>query len=307
LTEISSTAINISHTLFSIIPALPVKSPKTGPSAVWRSNITVAGYQKFDSMSFVTPTEFWMRNECNLYKIDRNGNVICNIESLKIHKDFIHEHFDLHTVTQKGELLFLGDKYIKKLTSQRTVTTLITGDPEAEFTAICSCSNGDILAVMKFNDYSKILRVSEDGISAQVNKEDDEGKDIYNNGRYFIISESKKNEAILTSNGSEVICVDKTGRYEFSYKGHFSEKDFAALSVSTDSLGQILVGHNNHRGSSIHLLEEDGTFLCFLLTNKKDGIHSPLSICACEGELYVLCEGSNKISVYDYQPVKDRE
>jgi hypothetical protein len=287
----------------SIIPASSKQSKKAGPSAVWRSDVTVAGYQKFDSMSFVTPTEFWMRNVRNLFKINATGKVISNNESLKIEKEYVIEAASYHTVTQTGELLFLGDKHIKKLTSEGTVETFITGDQNSNFTAICSCSNGDILAAtVSHDEYVKILRYCKEE-NTQVIQKDDEGNDIYKYNIVYSIAESKKNQDILTSGVSRVIGVEKTGRYKFLYTGHFSERDFRPHCISTDNLGQICVGQSSTKASSIHLLTEDGYFLCFLLTNKIDGIHSPLSIGVNETDLYVLCENSNRISVYDYQSV----
>jgi hypothetical protein len=291
----------MSHAFIYIIPAPSKQSKKTGPTAVWRSHITVEGYQSFSALSFTLPTEIWMRSYLNLLKIDVNGTILFNSERLKIEKELVLESASYHTVTHTGELLFLGDKDIKKLTSEGEVTTLIAGDPEAEFTAICSCSNGDILTAIYYKHSVKILRYSGEGITRVIQK-DDGGKDIYI-FRIDCMTENKKNQDILTSDVYKVIGVEKKGRYKFSYTGHFPEKKFAPQCIATDSLGQIIVGHGYERASSIHLLTENGIFLSFLLTYKENGIVSPLSIGVNESELYVLYKDSNKISVYDYQLV----
>lgn len=256
----------------------------------------MAGYQSFDYMSFVT---FWMMSGTNLLKMDASGNILCNNESLKIESASNDGVF--HTVTQKGDLLFLESNYVKKFTSEETITTLIAADPEATFTCIHSCSDGSILAGVESSDCVKIARYNEEGISIQVIQKDDQGKYIYPYSTWKI-SENKQNQDILTSDFSVVKCVEKTGRYKFSYKGHFTEKYFTPKDISTDSLGQILVCNTAWIALSIHVLNPEGHFICFLLTTKKNGIKTPLSICVNEKELYFLDEDSNRISVYDYQP-----
>lgn len=85
------------------------------------------------------------------------------------------------------------------------------------------------------------------------------------------------------------------------YDGKISTGDmvrFTLRDVCCDSVGHILVADIDNR--LIHLLDEDGHFICYILT-KADNLSYPHGLCVDkEDRLWVAERFSKKIKVFQY-------
>ena len=98
-------------------------------------------------------------------------------------------------------------------------------------------------------------------------------------------------------NGKDaVVVVKKSGQLRFSYTGQ--EKWFRPYGICTDVLGHILVC--DRVSETVHLLDQDGGFLSFLLSHKQR-IMSPRGLCLDnENNLYVGQFFRSTVKVYKY-------
>jgi hypothetical protein len=122
-----------------------------------------------------------------------------------------------HTVTEDGDLLFIEDDYrVCKLTSDGTVTTLLTTDGSANCIH-SSRINGDILV----GSEGRVTRYDRTGRELQVFEEDDKGQSLYK--LPFYITENSNGD-IWSSDWMKqaVVVVDKSGRHRFDYTGRQS-------------------------------------------------------------------------------------
>jgi tripartite motif-containing protein 2/3 len=70
-----------------------------------------------------------------------------------------------------------------------------------------------------------------------------------------------------------VVVVERSGLFRFAYDGGKIYKNtFSPCELDSDSLGNIAI--SDHTNNSIHLLDIDGNFIKYLLT-EKDGISCP--------------------------------
>jgi hypothetical protein len=247
-----------------------------------------------------------------------------------------------HTLTEDGDLLFIDAKNkVSKLTSDGTVTTLITIDRLADCIH-CSRINGDILV----GSHRRVTRYDRTGRKLQAIKDRDRGRvrrylsydwekkevnEWYDNGEYLYDSPEyiteNKNGDIWTSDGYKdaVVVVDKSGRHRFDYKGRqsgrtgrhrFDRKSRHWFDYTdrhrfdyTDFRPRGICTNANGQvlvcdrlNSNVHLLDQDGNFLSLLLTRNQHEIFRPLALCVDDHHnLYLGQEVSNTIKVYKYQ------
>ncbi len=121
--------------------------------------------------------------------------------------------------------------------------------------------------------------------------------DCHNQNNLFMCPEyvtvNKNNDIIVSDFDKHCITVfDSQGRFLYRYgcRGKGIHEFNVPCGVCTNSEGNILVvDYNNQR---IHMLSEDGQFLCFLAT-KEDGIMTPQAVAVNSQGHLVVVDGTN--------------
>ncbi|XP_061171082.1 uncharacterized protein LOC133180627 [Saccostrea echinata] len=249
-------------------------------------------------LSLLPPDKFWA--------CDNRGNLIkCEMEERILRKISTNTGANLcyHTVTREGELLFTDilKRAIYKVNVDMNANKLMsTGDwvPVAIHSSII---NGHILVVMWKNTYMKVTRYNREGKTLQYIQRDVTGKDLYLGVAYIT---ENFNGDICTSDyvANKVVVVTKLGRYRFSYSGKQSQDRFCPNGICTDVMGHILVsdGYVDSHSSSVHLLDMDGHFLSFLLTQDQCPPY-PCALCIdYHNNLWIRSLNSSTVAVFKY-------
>lgn len=152
---------------------------------------------------------------------------------------------------------------IKKKTSLRTVTLLKTENFEDVISIHSSLINGHILVILKktkaTKPFYKITRYDENGLKIQDIDIDERAQgrlDWFHNAH---ITENRNGD-IIFSVKQEVVGIDRSGEHRFTYS---HPEDDTLSDICTDTHGHIIVAYH----TSIHLLNEHGTFRKILLRN----------------------------------------
>nr|XP_022306018.1 uncharacterized protein LOC111112648 [Crassostrea virginica] len=289
---------------------------------VLTSTINVGGTFVVNHISVVSPDKLWVSNRRKLQQLDDTGHVIRTLDD-----EYQYDNDGGgHTVSVEGDLVFIAKVhnsvqptasdglesqkiyYIRKITSDGSITTLLTLDvPDLSPRCIHSSHiNGDLLIGLTA-DYSyswpgRVMRCDKTGKKIGDIELDEEGERLYKGPRY--ITENKINGDIVVSDDwrEALVVVDRSGRHRFDYKGHSTDQSFQPHGVCTDVLGRILVVHtgtdNDWRDvCCISLLDHDGRFLTRLLTEPADlGDFVPRSLCVDDkNNIYVAYDDKIKV------------
>nr|XP_034310388.1 uncharacterized protein LOC117684021 [Crassostrea gigas] len=228
----------------------------------------------------------------NLVQTDLQGNQLQKIQTSGGDEGY-------HTVTQDGDLIYTDkdNKVINRITPENTIIEFIKTKLWVPLSIHSSPINGDILVGMWKNGAGKVTRYNKTGTLVQNIECDNKGQKLY--GLLHNITENLNGD-ICTSDSDKnkhaLVVVDKAGQHRFSYTGQGSL--FSPRGVCTDVLGYILVC--NYFSDTVDLLDQDGQFLCLLLT-KQQGIEDPYSVCVDdENNLIVRQSYTNTMTVYKY-------
>ena len=202
-----------------------------------------------------------------------------------------------HSTTQNGDLIYTdGDKaIINRISADRKITEFMKTGDWAPLSVHSSRINGDILVGMYTNEEGKVTRYNKAGKETQNILRDNQGQELYDYPHYIT---ENINGDICTSdmNKFAVVVVNELGEHRFSYTGLRS--DFQPYGICTDVLGHILVCDRGKE--SIHLLDQDGAFLSFILS-KEQCMGYPRGICVDdENNLYVGKFKTSIVAVYRY-------
>ena len=145
---------------------------------------------------------------------------------------------------------------------------------------------------MDTDEEAKVTRYSKAGKEIQNIQWNNEGQELYSEPDY--ITENINGDICTSDYGKDsLVVVNKSGQHRFSYTGQGSV--FRPWGICTDVLGHILVGER-----SVHLLDQDGRFLTFIVSSQQEFEHL---VCVCvddENNLYVGQLANSSVSVYKY-------
>ena len=229
----------------------------------------------------------WSRN---LVQTDLKGNLQQRIKTNGREEGY-------HTATQEGNLIYT-DQYknmIYLIATDRKITEFQNTGDWNPYSVHSSRINDDILVGMIKSGKAKVTRYNKIGKEIQNIQRDNKGHKLYRYP-YYITENINGDICTSDSNKRAVVVVNKSGLHRFSYTGQGSE--FRPWGICTDVLGHILVCDSSRK--SVHLLDQDGGFLSFILSPQQ-GVKHPRGVCVDdENNLYVGQFGSNTVTVYKY-------
>ncbi|XP_065929288.1 tripartite motif-containing protein 2-like [Magallana gigas] len=249
---------------------------------------TVPGVDSVYHLSLGKSGRLWVSDgDGNLVQTDLQGNQLQEIQTSCSGEGN-------HTVTQEGDLIYTDrdNKVINRITSGNKITEFIETGNWRPLSIHSSHINGDILVGMQLG---KVTRYNMTGKEIQNIERDNKGQELYSYPHYIT---ENINGDICTSDlfKQAVVVVNKSGQHRFSYKGQGSV--FNPCGICTDVLGHILVC--DYLSDTVDLLDQDGQFLCVLLT-KQQGVKDLRSVFVDdENNLIVGKLHSNTVTVYKY-------
>lgn len=237
------------------------------------------------------------RGEFNNEEIDNNG---------KIRKVLTFSYMVNDLAYFSEEEIFVGagnTTFIYKMTKDNKMTGCIDTSP-LQCLCLCVSRHENILAglVDKWsfspNDDSRrlVARMTRDG-------EIMETYEYEGQTRLFVllwgIAENKNGHICVVNKISmatgHLVILDASGKLKITYKGNHSDKHFDATDVTCDKLGFILV--SDCRNRKIHLLNETGQLIQYLLTSK-DLLYNPDALCLdSRGYLWIGCHGGQILQI----------
>ncbi|XP_011423245.3 E3 ubiquitin-protein ligase TRIM45-like [Magallana gigas] len=225
-----------------------------------------------------------------LVQTDLQGNQLQKIETSGNDRGY-------HTVTQDEDLIYTDrdKKVINRITPDNTITEFIKTGDWKPLSIHSSHINGDILVGMHIALRGKVTRYNKTGKEIQNVERNNKGQELYSYPRYIT---ENINGDICTSDSLQcaVVVVNKSGKHRFSYTGQGPM--FSPRGVCTDLLGHILVC--DYYSDTVYLLDQDGQFLCLLLTPQQ-WVKHPYSVCVDdENNLIVGQRTTNTVTVYKY-------
>nr|XP_022340416.1 uncharacterized protein LOC111135024 [Crassostrea virginica] len=233
-----------------------------------------------------------------LWVSDWRGNLVqTDLQENQLQKIQTIGGYGYHTATQDGDLVYTDKdkKVIYRIKSDKNITEFIKTGGWIPISVHSSNINGDILVGMKTDKEAKVIRYSKTGKEIQNIQRDNQGQKLYSDPHYIT---ENINRDICTSdyNKRAVVVVNKSGQHRFSYTGKASM--IRPYGICSDVLGHILVC--DYSNETVHLLDQDGGFLCVILSPQQ-GIEYPRGVCVDdENNLYVGEDGTNTVTVYKY-------
>ncbi|XP_065923877.1 tripartite motif-containing protein 2 [Magallana gigas] len=274
----------LKHTGENMKPTLSLSS-----SVTKIREYTVPGVDRVYHISFGKSGRLWIS--------DRHGKLVqTDLHGIQLQKIQTSGHggyvYGIHTVTQDRDLMYTDErnKVIYRIKQDNTTTEFIKTGDWTPISIHSSHINGDILVGMM----AKVTRYNRTGEEIQNIQRDKDGQSLYDCPNYIT---ENINGDICTSdiNKYAVVVVNKLGQHRFSYTGQGS--GFLPKGICTDLLGYILVCDTHINNDTVHLLDQDGQFILFLLSKQVNST----SVCVDnENNLHVGRHDTNTVKVYKY-------
>ena len=253
------------------------------------------GVYECKHISYVTPHQVWVSDEHSLSLIDTTTGK--KLHSVERAKHYLAQTDGIHTVNSNGELIYIDkDRDIKRISFEKKPTSFMTEKDWDwyPFCLYCSPATGDILVGKNYEDTGKVSRYDNDGHLKQRNIPlNPSFPRIYMEPCF--ITENNNGDIVVSDRGrNAVVVTTDRGAYRFSYMG------IGPRGICTDVFSHILVCDEYTK--SVQMLDKDGQFLSYLLTEQSPGIIKPYSL---SYDIHNHCiivgsERNKKVAVYRY-------
>lgn len=200
-------------------------------------------------------------------------------------------------VMDDGTILYSDycHKRVRIMKSDKSEETLcrVEGKPNG----ICCTRSSDVIVCLQdcFESKGKVVRYDHNGNLKQ------EFMHQYLKSPTAVCENINYDICITEESMRKVIVIDKEMDIRFMYDGNVKSSEFMKFTprdICSDSFGQILVADFSNR--VIHMIDEDGHFIKYLLT-KEDELSYPHGLCVdSENRLWVAERFSKKIKVFQY-------
>ncbi|XP_034327527.2 tripartite motif-containing protein 2-like [Magallana gigas] len=138
--------------------------------------------------------------------------------------------------------------------------------------SVCSTVSGDLLVIMDTDDEkTKMVRYSGSTEKQQI-QFNDKGQSLFSSGGILCCCENQNLDICVSDcDAYLVVVVNQGGELRFMYTGSPSttKQSFSPRGITGDSQSQILIADFNN--NCIHILDQDGQFLC--------GLQGPWGLC----------------------------
>ena len=254
------------------------------------------GVYECKHISYVTPHQVWVSDEHSLSLIDTTTGK--KLHSVERAKHYLAQTDGIHTVNSNGELIYIDETSdIKRISFDKKTTTSFMKEKDWDwypFCLYCSPATGDILVGKNYEDTGKVSRYDNDGHLKQRNIPlNPSFPRIYMEPCF--ITENNNGDIVVSDRGrNAVVVTTDRGAYRFSYM------EIGPRGICTDVFSHILVCDEYTK--SVQMLDKDGQFLSYLLTEQSPGIKKPYSLSYdIHNHCIMVGSGRNKkLAVYRY-------
>lgn len=202
-------------------------------------------------------------------------------------------------LTKSGNLLYtdIQDKTINIVKSKEVHQVIQLQGWVPLF--LCSTAADDLLVTMYCSITKKTKIVRYHGSTEKQTIQRNGNTDLYSPGHYTkYITENRNLDICVADNGAgSVIVVTKAGKLRFRYTGSISLRKgkFDPIGIASDSHCRILT--SDFDNNFIHILDQDGKFLCFIDNCNLD---RPWGLCVDTKDNLFVTEFSSKVKKIKY-------
>ena len=299
--------LTIPNALKNSIQKIHPKKPKLASRIQKIKALHVPDIDRCRHISCMKSKKTWVGDELgNLVEIDPKGN---EIQKIKTHH-YKQQPTGFHAVTLEDELLFIDqfDDTISKLTSSKKKKVVVKFREWTPISICVSHASGDLLVGMVDDSQQKAKVVRYDAAGkeqTQYEFHENSTKRLYNRPHY--LAENVNGDIVVSDWEKQVVvAVGFTGNHRFDYDaegGHPPGTIFEPSGICTDVLGNILVCDNNdHLDDSVHMLDQDGRFLCLILRLQSSTLERRIRALGMDDScnLWIGDVDTNEIRVYKY-------